>query len=217
MIVKVYRCFMNGVVLDWFANLKLDEVYQSIANNTDEFVLKYKDTEPRMVLQFLVAGSPDDYPISLERVSNQDVELSCSMGFSTSLIGNINSLTDRITSTYDIRFDTKSIISIDNEQMQVIAVSHDYSQNKTYLKVQRLGPRTVHYMGAIIRVIKCSPAMSIYNRSLGMIKVDWSTSDTSHPGNYELEVTVTRGSGENYFKWSVIPIRVRVDPDYNLA
>lgn len=207
---------MNGAVLDWFANLSLDDVNQSL-NIIDEFVLKYKDTEPKMVLQFVIAGSPDDYPVSLERVSNQDVELSCTMGFTTSLVGNINTLTDRVTSTYDIRFNTESIITIDNEQMQVIGVSHDYAQNKTYLKVQRLGPRSVHYMGAIIRVIKCFPSMSIHNRTLGMIRVDWNASDTSHPGNYELEVTVTRGSGENYFKWSIIPIRVRVDSDYNLA
>ena len=208
---------MNGVVLDWFTSIKLDETYQDVTNSSDEFVLKYRDTEPRMVLQFLTVGSPYDYPVSLERVSNEDIELSCSMGFSTSLVGNINTLTERITSTYDVRFDVNSIITIDNEQMQVIFVSHDYTQNKTYLKVQRLGKRTVHYMGAIIRVIKCSPAMSIYNRSLGMIKVDWSADDTSSPGSYELEVTVTRGSGENYFKWSVIPIRVRVDTDYNLT
>lgn len=216
MIVKMYRCFMSGVVLDWFANLSLDDVNQAF-NMIDDFVLKYKDTEPKLVLQFVVAGSPDDYPVSLERVSNQDVELSCTMGFTTSLVGNINTLTDRITSTYDVRFNDKSIITIDNEQMQVIAVSHDYSQNKTYLKVQRLGNRSVHYMNTVIRVIHGFPSMSIHNRSLGMIRVDWSATDTDVPGNYELEISITRGSGENYFKWSVIPIHIRIDPDYNLA
>ena len=213
MLIRLHRSFMLGTVLEKFTDLSLD-VPEIIIVAADEFIMKYKDIEPKLIVQYLVVNDTVETPISLVNTTNNELLLSCSMGYKTTLTGQINSLTDRIISSYDARFTNTSILSIDGERMLILDVSHNYPSNLTYLKVERTGTKTSHYIGANIRVIRTSPSIEVFNALLGMVKVDWTEEDTNSPGLYELEVTVSRGAA---IKWSVLPIRVRVDEDYNLA
>lgn len=213
MVIRLHRAFMLGTVIEKFTDLALD-VPEIVTLSANEFIMKYKDVEPKLILQYLIINDTVETLVSLINTTNNELLLSCSMGFKTILMGQINSLTDRVISSYDIRFTNKSTLSIEGEKMLVLGVSHDYSSNLTYLKVERTGTKDSHYTGANIRVVRTSPSIEVFNALQGMVMIDWTEEDTSSPGLYELEVTVSRGSA---IKWSVLPIQVRVDEDYNLS
>jgi hypothetical protein len=102
--------------------------------------------------------------------------------------------------------------------MYVLEVSHDFINGLTYLRVERPDENKMsHYADTIIRTVRTEPYIEMYNRAIGMVKVDWAVEDTNSPGLYELEITISRGEGLSYIKWSTLPIRVRVEEDYNLA
>lgn len=217
MIVRLYKSYMNGVALEQLTDINLDSSVIS-TDTGDDFVLRYQDVEPKLVLQFIVTSSDStEVPISFAQVSSEDVQLSCSMCFTSTLIGQINSLSTQIISSYDPRFTNKSILSIDQEKVLVLSVSHNYPINQTYLTVQRSSSPATHYADTLIRVVRTNPSISLLDRSQGTVQINWLPADTDSPGLYYLEVTVTRGSGDSYLKWSLSPIRMRVDEDYNLS
>jgi hypothetical protein len=208
---------MSGTVLETLTDLSLD-TSDTVIYARDEFTLKYMDIEPKLIVQYLVINNSIESPVALNNTSNEEIILACSMGYKSTLMGQINSLTDRVISSYDPRFTNESKISIDGERMYVLEVSHDFPNGLTYLKVERPSENPMsHYTDTPIRTVRTDPLIEMYNRAQGMIKVNWAVEDTNSPGLYELEVTISRGEGLSYLKWSTLPIRVRVDEDYNLS
>lgn len=223
MIARVYRSYLLDTVREQFVDIDISAVASVASNQLYEFILKYKDVDPKLIIQFLAAEDVESTiltPVSLERVTgSSDFGFYCSLGYTTTLVGQINSMTDKVISSIDTRLNNKSSLSIDQEPMNILSVTHDHILGQSFLKVSRQEAyRTSHYIGSSIKVIRTHPSVSIFNRALGMIKITWLPTDTDSPGNYDIELLITCGSGDAYVKWTVLPqyFKIRIDPDYDL-
>ena len=216
MIARIYKSYLLNTILEFFTDINISS---SADGGGDGFVLKYKDVEPKLIIKLLILDNSleeKEIPISFQPVSNQEFEFFCSMGYKTTLIGQVNSTINKIPSSFDLRLNDTSIISIDNEKMLIQEVSHDPSLGLSYLKVQRGSNKTSHYNNSNIRVIRTNPDISVFSSVQGMLKIDWKPTDTDAPGSYILEITVKRGIGSSYLKWTVLPISILIQQDYDL-
>jgi hypothetical protein len=215
MLVKIYRSYLNDAVIEEVGKVSLTDVtVSSVSGVAQEFTLKYKDVEPRMILQLLDNG---ETPLDLTSPpQGRDFDLSCAMAFKSTLQNQINSNISSLASSYDPRFDTNCLLSIDSEVFYVTGVTHDHPSNLSYLKVERKGNTAPHYVGATIRVVRSTPSISIFDYKTGKIKITWQQTDTNMPGTYDLEITLSRVEGASLVRWSIYPISVTVQEDYDL-
>ena len=215
MIARVYKSYFLNTILEHLNDINISD--SSIEGGGDDFVLKYKDVEPKLIVKFLIIEpGPVEIPLSFQPVSNQEFEFSCSMGYKTTLIGQVNSVINKIPSSFDLRLNNTSTISIDEEKMYVQEVLHNPSIGLSYLKVQRGSNKVPHYNNAEIRVIRTNPDISVFSSVQGMLKIDWKPTDTDAVGSYSLEVTIKRGTGSSYLKWTVLLPSILIQSDYDL-
>ena len=57
---------------------------------------------------------------------------------------------------------------------------------------------------------------SIFDSKVGKIKVVWQQKDTNMPGDYNLEIVLSRTQGASLVRWSIYPIAVTVQENYDL-
>jgi hypothetical protein len=215
MLVKIFRSYLNDAVIEEVGNVLLENAAISrLSGVAQEFAIKYKDVEPRMILQFLDNG---ENPIDLTAPpQGRDFDITCAMAFTATLQNQINSSIKQLTSSYDPRFTTNCVLSLDSEVLYVTEVTHEHPSNLSYLKVERRGNAAPHYVGANIRVVRSTPSVRIFDYKTGKIKITWQQSDTDMPGDYDLEITLSRIEGASLVRWSVYPLSVSVKEDYDL-
>lgn len=184
-----------------------------IADN--RFSIIQNDVEPALVLKFTDSNSN---PISFVPALNApNYSLKCNMGFKTTLLNQMNLTTTQLISTYDPRFDTLCYISIDSERMLITGCHHNQVLNRSYLTVNRAVSPVQHYRNTMTRVVRSVPTVSFLDRSLGYVKVSWSSRDVSLIGLYELEVIFNRTVGGIRSKWTISPINVEIRQNYSLS
>ena len=212
--IEVCRSFNLDTVIE-----TVTTVTYSTAINTaitdNRFTIVQNNIEPSMILRFSSSdGTPIDFSPS---VATPRFLLSSVFGFKTTLLNQLNTTTNRLTCTFDDRFDTSCILSIDTERMLISRVSHNKVLNQTYLTVVRdIGPAQ-HYRNSVIRVIKSSPSIGFLDAITGIVKIYWTERETSQIGIYELEVTFDRTTGGVRSKWTVSPITMEIIQDYSLS
>lgn len=212
--IEICRSFNLDTLIEPITSI----TYSTAANtqiSESRFSIIQNDVEPSMILRF---SDVDSNPIDFSSTADSpNFELSCRLGFKTTLLNQLNSTTTRVTSTYDDRFDNLCDLSIDLEKIKISSFSHNKILNQSYLTVRRsLTPRQ-HYRNSIIRVVRSSPSIGFLDKTQGIIKIYWTKRDVSQMGVYELELTFDRMSGGVRSKWTVSPITIEVRQDYTLS
>ena len=215
MIVNLFKSYLNDTVIELMGEVSVSSPSTSALSGIPQiFYINYNDVEPRLILQLLDdSGNPIDLTAPPQGV---DFSLSCVMAFTTTLENQINSSVNQLTSSYDTRFDTNCILSIDSEVLYVSGITQDHPNNLSILKVQRGSNAAPHYVGAEIRVVRSKPIVSIFDSKVGKIKVVWQQKDTNMPGDYNLEIVLSRTQGASLVRWSIYPIAVTVQENYDL-
>jgi hypothetical protein len=215
MVIKIYQSFLNDAVQLYSASVTLDDPTTATATGLfQKFSLGYKDHEPSMIIQFM--ANEDDVIDLSPPAGASSWTLAAALGFKTSLKSMVNSETDRIKTSLDLRYNANCILAIDSEKMYVTNVTHDYHLGLSYLTVERRGTLSAHYPESEVRVVRSIPSVIMLDASTGKVKVSWTSEDTDAPGDYELEVTLSRVEGTHLVRWSVVPLLVTVVKDYNL-
>jgi hypothetical protein len=211
--IQLYRSYLADTVIEEVGTVTQNEAGSS--DSGSDFTLNYKDVEPGLIIQMLNdSGDPIDLSPPPQ---GSNFTLTSALAFTATLQNQINSTTNLLTSTYDARFDLNSILSIDEEIFYVIGVSHDRPNNISSLRVDtRSSNSDVHYMGTPIRVIRTKPSIRIFDAVTGKLKITWQQTDTNMPGEYDLEITLSRPQGSSLVRWSIYPIRIVVTSDYDL-
>jgi hypothetical protein len=216
MVIKIFQSFLNDAVQLYSASVTLDDPTTATATGLfQRFSLGYKDHEPSMILQFM---ADEDTIIDLSPPAGASSwMLTAALGFKTSLMSLVNTETNRIKTSMDLRYSNKCILAIDAEQMFVTDVSHDNHLGLSYLTVERSGNVSAHYPDAEVRVVRTKPVITMLDVATGKVKISWTSDDTDAPGDYELEATLTRIDGSHTVRWSVVPLLITITKDYDLS
>lgn len=177
-----------------------------------DFSIIQGDLEPNLILVF---SDDNNSPINFSSTLNTpNYSIQCTMGFNLTLISQINKTTTQMTTSYDARLDSRCILNIDNEQIQITNINHNLVLGYSYLTVIRSSEPQVHYRNSTVGVISSYPNISFYDAVNGKIKITWSDQDTSKPGIYHLKLVFSRVSDGLTSKWTITPISIEVKPRY---
>jgi hypothetical protein len=215
MIIKIYQSFLNDAVQIYTSEVSLEDPTTATATGLfSRFTLGYGDYEPSMILQFLIN---DDDPIDLSPpAGSSSWSFSSALGFKSTLKNLISAETNQLKTSLDLRYNNKCTLSVNSEKMYVTDVRHDFYLNLSFLSVERRGTRLIHHPETEIRVVRSTPTVTMLEAAAGKVKITWSSTDTDAPGDYELEVTLSRLEGSHQVRFSVLPLLLTVLKDYNL-
>lgn len=212
--VSIYRSFNLDAVVEHITDVTYANTAASQVAETS-FSIIQNNFEPSMILKFFDdSNNPIDFSPTASHVP---FNITCSMGFRTTLLNQINTSISRLLSSYDSRFDTSCYLTIDQEKMKVIGVTENKILGRIYLTIKRLTqPAQQHYRDSAIRVIRSYPTVQFLDAENGIVKVLWTERDVQKIGDYELEINFSRQVSSQKSSWAITPIRVSILDDYQL-
>ena len=206
--INLKHSYNFGEVVETVSSILINDTTSS----SGHFYVVHNDLEPSLVLEFLTDSGP-----AISFLSSNDApsySLDCTLGFKVDLLNQMNKSTTKAIVSFDQRIDGKCKLVVDDEEMQITNVSHNNALGYSYLTVIRGSLPQVHYRNSKASITFSRPDASFLDAAHGLVRISWSTRDTSKVGVFDLKVNFSKSSGGVVSKWTVVPIEINVKPSY---